>query len=121
MLKIDLQLFGGRGSGSSMSGGVTGSAGGYISQTSTGGKLTRPSPDQWYGENDNGSYAVINDAGSSDYNLYKYGNRRIYEVDRGVSDEVRSLKVPDPERLYAFTQKEAINLAKGWLKANKNI
>lgn len=91
-----------------------------MSPSSTGGRLVRQSDDQWYGENDNGSYAVINNSGSSDYNFYKYGNRQIYEVDRGISDAERAVPgTSNPPRLYAFTQSEAIQLAKGWLRANK--
>lgn len=106
---------GNRGSSSGMSGRGSKS----VSSTSTGGKLVRQSSDQWYGENDNGSYAVINNAGKSDYNFYKYGNRQVYEVDRGISDEGRAVGATNPPRLYAFTQSEAIQLAKGWLRSNK--
>ena len=107
---------GGRGSGSSMSGGSRTSGGG-VSPTSTGGKIVQQTSDQWYGENDNGAYVVINNAGKSDYNFYKYGNKQIYEVDRG--EPTANIYADKPPRLYAFTKSEAMNLAKGWLKANK--
>lgn len=104
---------GGRGSGSKMTGGN----GGSISPTSTGGKLVKQSDDQWYGENDNGAYAVINNAGKSDYNFYKYGNKQIYEVDRG--EPTANVYADKPPKLYAFTLSEAKQLAKGWLNSNK--
>lgn len=118
MVKMNLQLFGGRGGNS---GGMGAGGGSPVSPSSTKGRLVRQSDDQWYGENDNGSYAVINFSGDSDYNLYKYGNRRIYEVDRGISDSERAVSgTSNPPRLYAFTQSEATQFAKGWLRANKN-
>lgn len=100
--------------------GMSSGGGGQVSPTSTGGKMVQQSPNQQYGENDNGSYAVINDSGKSEMNFYKYGNEQIYEVDRGLSDAERNLPgVDNPPRLYAFTKTEAMQYAKGWLKANK--
>lgn len=97
-----------------------GGGGGAVSPTSTGGKMVQQSSDQWYGENDNGSWAVINDAGKSDYNFYKYGNKQIYEVDRGLPDSQTQF-ADNPPTLYAYTKSEAMQYARGWLKANKNI
>lgn len=117
-MKINLQFFGGRGAsaGSTSAGGSSASA---PSSTSTGGKMVKQSSDQWYGENDNGANVTINDAGKSDYNFFKYGNKQIYEVDRGISDEAKATGATNPPRLYAYTKSEAMQYAKSWLKENK--
>lgn len=48
------------------------------------------------------------------------GNRQMYEVDRGISDAERAVSgTSNPPRLYAYIQSEAIQLDKGWLRANK--
>lgn len=108
---------GGRGSSSGGMGGRSG--GGAVSDISTGGRIIQQSSDQWFGANDNGSWVVINDSGKSDYNLYKYGNKQIYEVDRGNPDSARAVGAENPPRLYANTKAEAMRYARAWLKANK--
>ena len=117
-MKLRLQYFGGRGSGGGKaSGGALPQN--SISETSTGGKIVQQSSDQWYGENDNGYYVVINDTGKSDINMAKYGSRQIYEVDRGIPIDSKNIGATNPQRLYATTKSEAMQYAKGWLKNNK--
>ena len=90
-----------------------------VSTTSTGGKIVNQGNGQWWGENDNGVAVAILDAGKSDINLYKYGSKQIYEVERYESDEAKKNGAEDPKKLYVATKTEAMNLAKGWLKANQ--
>ena len=85
-----------------------------ISTSSTGGKIVDQGGGQWYGEIDNGAAVAINDLGKEDINLYKYGNKQVYEVQRYLPDGSETL-----QKQYAFTKSEAMNLAKGWLKANQ--
>lgn len=92
---------------------------GGISPTSTGGKIVDQGGGQWYGENDNGTAVAILDGGKSDYNLYKYGSKQIYEVERYESETAKANGAEDPKKLYVTTKSEAMNLAKGWLKANQ--
>lgn len=90
-----------------------------VQNTSTGGKIIDQGGGTWYGENDNGVAVAINDLDKSDYNLYKYGNKQVYEVIRYIGPEGYSSGATDPPKQYAFTKNEAMNLAKGWLKSNK--
>lgn len=90
----------------------------YVSEYSTGGKIEKTGADTWEAVNDNGSSVVILDTGKSDINLYKYGSKQIYEVQRYESDVAHLNGAEDPPKLYATTKSEAMNLAKGWLKSN---
>lgn len=92
---------------------------GFVSPTSTGGKIVDQGGGTWYGEIDNGAAVAINDLGKEDINLYKYGNKQVYEVIRYISPTETDSGATDPPKQYAFTKSEAMNLAKGWLKANK--
>ena len=90
----------------------------YVSEYSTGGKIEKTGSDTWEAVNDNGSGVVILDTGKSDINLYKYGSKQIYEVQRYESDAAKANGADDPPKLHATTKAEAMQLAKGWLKAN---
>lgn len=131
MIKLNLQLFGGR--GSSGGGGGSGgqakeqmqiqasklSAGGQISSTSTGGRIVDEGGGQWYGENDNGTAVSILDGGKSDVNLYRYGSRQVYEVHRyNAPDDVVGLTDGLPV-LFATSKSEAMAYAKSYLKSAK--
>ena len=89
-MKIDLQLFGGRGGVSGLgSGGGEASAPviekkSVVSATSTGGKLVKMNTlnKQWRAEADDGASVSILFAGNNENNLGRYGNRIIYRVYR---------------------------------------
>lgn len=124
MIKLSLQLFGGRGSSGGGGGGSGGqaskpSAGGQISPTSTGGRIVDEGGGQWYGENDNGTAVSILDGGKSDVNLYRYGSRQVYEVHRyNAPDDVVGLTDGLPV-LFATSKSEAMAYAKSYLKSAK--
>ena len=116
MIKLNLQLFGGRGSGGGKGGG---GSGGQVSRTSTGGRIVDQGNGQWYGENDNGTAVSILDAGKSDVNLYRYGSRQVYEIQRYNAPDAPIGLTEGLPKLYATSKAEAMRYAKGYLRSHK--
>ena len=87
---------GGRGSG-------TGGGSGYMKNQGFG---------QWYGENAAGYGVSINESGDEDINMYRYGSRKVYEVDTYGPTGRRS---GGGRRIFE-TKGEAMSFAEQYLK-----
>lgn len=106
---------GGTGAGGTATGGGA-TAAKPVSPTSTKGKIVDQGFGLWYGENDNGYSAQILDCGKSNTNYYKYGSYQVYEVGYNSNTDV-SVK----PRSIATTKKDAMQMAKDWLKQTKDL
>lgn len=104
MLKLNLQLFGGRGSGGGKGGG---GSGGQVNRTSTGGSIIDQGNGQWYGENDNGTAVSILRSGKE------------YEVQRYNAPDAPVDLTEGLPKLYATSKAEAMRYAKGYLRSHK--
>ena len=70
---------------------------------------------QWYGENAAGYSVAINESGNEDINMYRYGSRKVYELDM-YSPSGR--QVENGRRIFD-SQTDAMNFAERYLRDNE--